>query len=672
MKKIYKKITLFILFTTISCHLYGYDIDISADTLDYNQNHNSISASGNVNIKWQERTIQCDFAEFIFDSKLLIARSNVIVEDETGVFMSDNIIYYYDEEKGELTKASVYSRGFFSHSQKMNRLDKENFSVEDMRISNCDLDEPHTYFRAKRATLKMQNRITLYHPVLYVGKIPIFYLPIITKSLKGGKQFGFDISYEPGHTKEGGVSLKTTISYDFSDSIKAGLFLDYLGAYGFGYGTQFNYNPNNNTKTEIFAYSVYDKISQKDRWAVRPNFYSKIGNNWIIRSQGEFFSDDKFNKTFDRNNPVVMANRPHSYISATRSAQGSNLLLLLDMYQIYINGEFKEQSVRLPSISYILYPKTLFWGIKDSLSLNYEYIYQNTYNSFFYKNTALMTYSLAKDFKLGRRLTLKPSLGFSANWYDLDNNANSDSSGFIKYNASLNTRLRVNQWTDWNIKYSARAVGDKNSLDIDNKRNDYGLEQSNLTFSNYMYLGSRTTIRNSITYDLRDFRVQYNLPRLSPLLSEIIYTPTYNTTIYLKQSQEITQKQNFKSLQLDITIGEIELTYLNLGLFYQDDGGQKINNNFTVGIWLNPKWRFDYTIKTATEIDFSAIDIIRQEFRVYRDMHCYNLGVSWIRTNDGDYGIFFKFDLKTNMPFDRSNIEKFNYDDSSNVFYPWR
>ncbi|MDR3048384.1 MAG: hypothetical protein LBV16_00860 [Elusimicrobiota bacterium] len=675
MKKIYK-IKYFLIsclsFLFFSISVFSYDIDINADALDYNQADGMIVAQGNVILKWEGRTVYADFVEFSFDNKEMFARGNVKVEDAQGVFLADNMRYFYDAEKGELNDSRIYSSQFFSHSAQINRLDEENYEINKIRISNCDLDEPHTYFKANRATLRTEKRITLYNAVFYIGKVPIFYFPIITKSLDGGKQYGFDYEIEPGYTKEGGVSVKNTISYRFSDALIARAFVDYLGAYGVGYGSRINYDAKR-ANGALYGYIIDDKITGGQRWAFRSNIYARFSNNWLLQSQGEFFSDPNFNKSFDRSNSNMVAVRPHSYISLTKNAQSSNINLILEQYQKYQNQEYVPQSESIPKISYTLYPKKIFGGITGNFNAHYERGYRDSYSEKFYKNMGDFAYTIAKDFKFGRKFTLKPSAGIASNLYDLNDKGEDDNTIIANYIGAINSRLRVTQWMDWNIVYSVKTAGKKNSFDIDSIRNDYGIQTHSLSFNNYMYIGDRTTIRNYTTYDLRTLRDNNDIARWAPLNSELIYTPTYNSTIYLKHTQNLAPNSYFKGLQLDITLGMVELAYFNAGVFYQDSRPNEMDNNFTIGLWLNPKWRFDYTVRMNTKLKDSLLKMTSQELRLYRDIHCYNLGFTWRVTgeNYADYDIFLKFDLKTNMPFTKENIEKYNYSDGENVFYPW-
>ncbi|MDR3113455.1 MAG: hypothetical protein LBU09_03685 [Endomicrobium sp.] len=665
--------------------IYAYDIDISADSLEYDQNCGIISAKGNVELVWEGKTVKADYAEFLSKEKIMNAYGNVKVEENGSAVYAKSISYSYDEQTGDIKETLAASSMLFIRSDLMEGIKKDSYAVHNVQIALCDLDEPHTYFKARKGKLILGERITIYNAVLYVGKVPVFYLPIITKSLKGGKNLSskFSYNFEPGYTSEGGFSLKNMLGYQFSETFSGRAMIDYYGARGMGYGLELNYYAKN-ANASVYAYNTNDLYAGTERWTVRPNYNHRIGK-WNIRSHGEFISDNSFNNYYNQSDWNRTMNTLNSYFSLTRQTSLGNLLIVAQRIDASDeNGDFYTQSMSLPQISYSLYPKKLF-GITNGLTFNYKNNYAQhspQYNpeKFFYKNTATLNYTAAKDFRFGKRFTLKPSLSLIEEYNDKDNFENIINTFHTKYQGTLNSRLRVNRWMDWNVNYSLTARAAQNSFLIDTAAQDYGIETNYLSFTNYMYIGDRTTVRNFLSYNFVNNRL-YPLKcenRLSPLSTEIIYTPKYYITVYLKQGQ-LLNPLRFQSAQLDIKVGETEKAYLNFGAFYQyyDEEtnpsmyyrSKELDNTLGFGVWITPKWRLDYSIRLTSRIDKIYTKMNDHEFKIYRDLHCYNLGVTW-RIRGIYHEAFFKFDLKTNMPFDRTNQDKQNAEEQ--IFYPWR
>lgn len=685
MKTAFKKIILFLIIILVSAvRAYAYQVDISADNLEYDQNCGRITADGNVVLIWQGKEVKADHADFFIEEKLMNANGHVRIEEEGNSFFAENITYKYDDETGEIKESMAYSSMIFMRSDRMDREGKDTFSVHKIKISNCDLDEPHTYFKSKKGKIVLNKRVTIYNAVFYIGKVPIFYLPVVTKSLKGGKGISSRLTYglEPGYTSEGGFSVKSYAQYQFTDDFRGKAMLDYYGTRGWGYGTEFDYNKPK-TKASVYAYYIEDLYSGYTRWTVRPYYWQRVNQNWTIQSQAELISDETFNNYYSSDWNRVMSTL-HSYFSATRQGKNTNLLIAVDRVDKYdsLSGDYETTSITLPKVTLNIYPKKIIWNLVHNFTINYANTYKAySYNNLFYKNTADATYTITRDFKFGRKFTLKPSVGIIEYWYDKDDKDNYDSTFVTRYFASLNSRLRVTRWMDWNFTYGARARTEENSLKIDDSANDYGIENHSLSFTNYMYIGNRTTVRNYVSYNFLDYRSGSPV-RWSPLSTEIIYTPKHYMTVYLKQSQSL-DPFRFSSAQLDTTLGELEKIYFNLGAFYQyyDEDtnpsmayrNKEMDNTIGLGLWLTPKWRLDYNIRITSKLDRIYSRMNEHEFKLYRDLHCYNFGITW-KIRGIYHEVFFKFDLKTNMPFSRTaDVDgQAGRDESEEIFYPWR
>jgi len=693
MKTAIKKIIFLITVILLSAACaYAYQVDISADNLEYDQNCGKIIAQGNVVLVWQGKTVRADFVEFFIEEKLMNAMGNVRVEEAGNSFFAESITYRYDDETGEIIQSMIYSSMIFMRSERMER-HQNTFAVNNIKISNCDFDEPHVCFKSRKGKITLNERVTIYNAVLYIGKIPVFYLPVVTKSLKGGKGFSSRLTYgiELGYTSEGGASVKNFLQYQFTDELRGRLMLDYFGTRGWGYGTEFDYFKNN-TKASFYGYYIRDLFADSSRWTLRPYYWQRINKEWMIQSQAELISDESFNNLYNNDWNRVMGTL-HSYFAATRQGRNSNLLIALDRVDTYNpgQGEFEATSISLPRVTYNIFPKRIIWNLVNNFTLNYSNDYrQYSAGNFFYKSTADATYTVSRDFKFGRRFTLKPSAGITESWYNKDNYDNEDNTFLTRYFSTLNSRLRVTKWMDWNMAYSVRARSEKNSLRIDESANDYGIETNALAFTNFVYIGNRTTVRNYTSYNFLNYRTGSSV-KWSPLSTDIIYTPKYYMTVYLRQTQSL-EPFRFSSAQLDMTLGELEKIYFNFGAFYQyypdtlkDSAGneypnpmayraKEIDNVIGIGLWLNPKWRLDYNIRTTSSLDKMYSRMNEHEFRIYRDLHCYNLGVTW-RIRGVYHDVFIKFDLKTNMPFSKAANADGQIPDNNDaemIFFPWR
>jgi len=671
LQKIISLIFLLLIFSVST--LFAYEVDIKADSLTYEQEYGVITASGNITLDWLGKVLQADNIEVTIPAKKLKADGNVSIKESSNTIFADSVEYSMEEEAGTISNSKGCSMPIFFKAEKMIKISSDTYEIENVTISNCDLDNPHHYVFAKKGVLVVDKKISVSKAIYYVGKIPVFYLPKYTRGLSGGDgKFSYEI--EPGYINEGGLSLKTKLKYKFTKKFDGKLLLDYLGSIGEGAGLEFNYYDPKKIKASIFGYGALYRKDDSQRWSVQPSYWQRINDYWTVQAKGEFQSDSQFNNTYQLDNWNRTANTRKSYLSFTRQSSASNLRILSELYQLYdANDRIRPGSyLQLPQVYFSIYPKKKF-GVTNNFTFNFEnrtdYNIAISSDDFSYV-LANADYNMTKDYKISKRFTLKPTLGIKEEFKSKKHYYEQDPIAVANYYGSLNARYRLASWIDFNFNYEARLRSSENSLMIDTDAVDKGFAKNALLFNNYMYLSSNLILRNYTGYDFRESDVVFadnGYKNWYPLISELTYVPSSKVTVYLRQQQDL-DPFKFKNFQLDTKFGQIEKLYFTFGSFYYDYRPEEVDIVTGIGFWLNAKWRFDYTIRTTckfTEIYFGGHD---QEFKLYRDMHCFNLGGS-IRVRDDYYETFLKFEMKTNVP---TLIKKDGTKEIENEFYPWR
>jgi LPS-assembly protein len=664
------KNSILVFFTLIyfSCLSFCHDVNIFADNLEYLENKSLVIADGNVIVHWQGKKIYADHIEFLIDKKIFNAVGHVKIKEAGSTLVADTVSYKYDEETGDLKQVFSYSSFVFMHTKEMEGKGKKTFEIRNVKFSNCDLEEPHTHFRAKRGKLVLDKRITIYNAIFYVGKVPIFYLPIVTKSLKGGRGFGSNlkIKLKPGYENSERFTLETAIGCSLTENSRGEFLYNYRGRRGNGYGGNFDY-VNNSINANLYLYTTKDLIEDKYIWEFRPNYFQRLNKNWTIRSRMDLRNSRTFNNIYYTKDWNGVENWIQSYFTATRQTLRSNLLLNVEYDVHYDNSasKYKPQLIKLPSLDWDLYSRKIFWDImyRPSFQFNHNYS-RHSLGKYFYTNTAVAKCNLARDFKISKRLILKPALDLVESWYDIDTFKNYNNSFFTKYGGSLDTKYRLTSWIDLNAKYFYMARMQPNYFKLDKNANDYGIELNRVSLRNDIYIGDRITAMSSIGYDLKNNRTILDKKRWSPLTTEITLMPKYNVTVIIQERQRM-QPCQFHSFKLDTKIGNFRKSEFKYTLLYE----QKIDQVLGFAFWITPKWRIDYKITTSTSIDLKYFVLNTYKLLIYRDLHCYNFGII-LNKNAQEERIDFKIDLKTNMPFSKSK-QNFGYDNPEEMFYPW-
>jgi LPS-assembly protein len=672
-----KKIVISTVILLAALNVFAYEINIHADNLAYDERKNQLLAKGNVIFEWEGKKVFADYAEFY--KKTVKAHSNVKIEESGNEIYADNVVYSYDEKNGciEETFGYQHSSNVFIHAKSMEIQNKDGiYAINGIKLSKCDLDNPHVHIRANHGKLVLNKKLTIYNAVFYIGKIPVFYFPIFTKSLKSKKSFGSDLNFEikPQFPDSKTMYLNMVVSSALSESLKGKISTDFFRKSGNSNGIRIDYA----AQSAVGSISA-NETKKLEKWVLMANYSNMISSIWGVRSKAWVASKDINNYSYEENKWDIwdlfftdLYPYSHSYVTVTRYGCDTNLNMTIKHKACYNNlDKHKESYILLPHIELTSYSRNIFMGIIHKFHFQYQNIYmqqgkqnshfdyyENYYNSF-YKSTSCLNYKLMRTFKFWNPLILVPTLklelvpsrtGYDFKKIGLDG-------FFTRYSSSLNMRFRVTDWMDWNTNYSLRAITKKNSLSVETLRNDYGIEKNSVSFNNNMYFGKQTMIQNSFSYNLQQYRSNnindIKNSRWSPFTTEVTCILNDYVTVFSKQVQ-VLNPFKFSSLNLDLTIGQLDKTYLNFGAFCQRYNklgvykNREANTTLGFGLCLTPKWRIDYSTKATISFDsLSQSKIAGQELKISRDLHCYILGIVLKKTTK-DEGVFFNLSTKTN------------------------
>jgi len=653
---------------------YAYEINISADNLEYSEDREGrLSAKGNVTLDWEGRKIYADCVEFILNEKIISAYGNVKIKESKNIIYADSIKYSYDKKDDGMKGIFGYFEGVFIRAESIEKSSKDTnndvYDISDIKVSKCDLDDPHLYFQAKRGKLLLNKRVIIYNVIPHINKIPVFWLPIFYKTLdKESFLYKLKVEFTPYFLRGWKPSLKTQLSYPLNKYWTGKLIFD-PGKFNFG-GTLSYTAENARGNLSAFygrlLYGFSPGYKDKEGFHVVFNYFQKInyilGMIWELRTSGLiYFGDSK----------LIGSKRTHIFLSGRKD--DINLIMGLTLPRVKTNrGVGYNNWERLipfmsPEIDFTYYPKSIFWGITSKFNF-----YGTLYRGRWYKDdekivdrmVACLNWAVTKNFSFLKRFALKPTLEIFGN-----GNINTF---IVGGKGSLNLRFRVTEWMDWDANYC---------LGLKNREESFSNEFS---FVNYMYFGDKITVRNFFLYDRRHEALTpketlklvmgagssaMGTGKLTPtgtseatygngqsFVTEMTCTPVNFITAYIKFPL-LLNPLKFDYFQIYSRIGELDKFYFNFNFFCNS---REIDNIFGLGSWITPKWRLDFNLTTQYSLNSRDIGIKGCEFKVYRNLHCYNIGLVFRSAKDpsGDFMPEILFQWDSNKSFKKK--EYFN------------
>ncbi|MFC1501736.1 LPS-assembly protein LptD, partial [Elusimicrobiota bacterium] len=635
MKKNHKKAIILAIFllTTCATKAFSEDIDMKADYMEYDEVSKYMVAEGSVTINWKGNTLKAGKIKLDNKSKNIYAEKNICLEDKSNLIYGDKMDYDYDSEVGTVYNAHGVLDTWNFSAKKMKKVGEKKYKMRGINMTSCDHDRGHYNIRATGAGVKVGRRIVTYNPVFFFRGVPFFYFPIYLHAMGPHKD---SLEIEPGYNNEDGFIAKVIWGYPLSRVSYGKLYLDYYGRRGMGTGARYLYNEPNKVSADIYGYTIEDKKALTERYTFMVSYWQRLNPLWTAQAQADFVSDSSFSNDYFQDSWNNSNQRIHSFLSFTRQTSRNNIRVLTERYDQYqpLLGDFDPTSITIPRIEYLMYPKKgKSFYTNMSWSLQNQYLSSNDY----YAVSGNVDYNITTNYRLNRKLTLKPKIGVRESWQDRTSKWDLTDLFVTRYYSDLNFRYRFLRWIDWDWGHSYQVRTKENALYPDYDANDYGTETNALSFANAMYI-RRVTIRNSIGYSLKTDRnevVNDWREKFTPLVNEFTWAPPASYYLYVREENDI-YPFNLNSAQAYINIGRIEKKYLNFGVFYYSGRPDDLDFSTGFGFWPTRKWRLDYTVRMTSLEKLRSMRINDEEIKLFRNIHCWEFRIKYRRRLDNE------------------------------------
>jgi hypothetical protein len=240
-------------------------VKIKADKLRYIDDKRIVEASGSVEARLKEVTIRCDFLTMDSNSKIATAQGNVFVFSKNYDAESSRLIYdanldvsnfsnFYSELNPERIKGKLYLSAdeLEDHNKEM--------IASSAGLSTCENHPPHYFLTASKVEYFPDDKIIAYNVIVFVGEIPVMWLPVLYYDFSEGQRQNFVI----GHNKVEGNYIKSSWFYPLGL-----LFLDQMEKKGFGHGTEINYGLGALGLGTFFIYHLDEQDTKITDWVTR-------------------------------------------------------------------------------------------------------------------------------------------------------------------------------------------------------------------------------------------------------------------------------------------------------------------------------------------------------------------------------------------------------------------
>ena len=127
-----------------------------------------------------------DFAKF--NEYTIVSPSDFVMDDDTGTVYGKSGTMDYGAETGLIHEGRFAYKNFIIKGRVV-EFDKVKYTYKKASITSCDDEPAHYRLRASRLYMVPDSYFLAYNTVFFVGKLPVFYFPVVYRPLGGGTPF---------------------------------------------------------------------------------------------------------------------------------------------------------------------------------------------------------------------------------------------------------------------------------------------------------------------------------------------------------------------------------------------------------------------------------------------------------------------------------------------------
>ena len=335
----------------------GAPATIDAQELNFDKPANMAFGKGDVVVRYGDMTLRADQARFNTLTKEVWAEGNVRLYRASQEWKAPAL--YYNLETHAIKTAEVWGlfEPVYLYGRDLSQIASNHYLIAQATLSTCDQEHPHYRLQATHADIYPGDRVVLHNCKLWLGPIPVLWLPAMTWSLVGDVP---PVDLEVGSTTRWGFFIRTETNWRLNPNFQLAVNLDERTARGFAPGANLRYQfGDGNVVGSVRGYYINDgnprdsndiaagKTLPTNRyfgeWQHKEFFADDLSLTVDLNRQSDAdVYDDFFNNEFSRNR------EPASVIDLTKRGENYTVSALA---RPQLNNFFAEVE-RLPEIKW--------------------------------------------------------------------------------------------------------------------------------------------------------------------------------------------------------------------------------------------------------------------------------------------------------------------------------
>ncbi|MFA4948478.1 MAG: putative LPS assembly protein LptD [Candidatus Krumholzibacteriia bacterium] len=352
-------------------------VQYNADRIEYFARTENVLLNGRSFLKYQNSSLTAKRIDYNSRLNLIEATGAPVLEEKEQRMFGDDMGYDLDSEGGVIVGGSTkYGDGYYQ-GDNIFKVGEDVLKVYNSTYSTCEYTHPHYSFHADKMKVYVNDKIVSGPIFLYIGKMPVFYLPYMVNSLRRTRSSGFlkpnfdiGVGSREGRFIQGLGYYWATNDYtdflltaDFNEhrNVRFHLVNNYVIRYVMDGNARFDYVQNFGNKQNNFRTT--------NEWMLESRHAQTFSPSASFNGSLKFVSSDEAQTSIDRSQDITrfVDRRVYSSGSFRKTWGGTNLSLSATRDQklsVSLPTEARVSST-LPSFSLNFPQRSLWFGDKN-------------------------------------------------------------------------------------------------------------------------------------------------------------------------------------------------------------------------------------------------------------------------------------------------------------------
>jgi len=289
---------------------------VSADRIDYDQTRDAYTATGNVSVTKEGRTLTADRIQLNQTSRQAFAQGNVRLVSGDDILSGKRMLLNLDTEPGTLTDGTLFisKSHLYLSGHKIEKTGPQTYTADQVRITSCDGPDPDWELTGQKLKVTVEGYGYANHTALWAGKVPVLYSPFLVFPVKLKRQSGL-LMPEFGYSDRKGSEYLQPLYWAINDHSDATVYAHVMTERGVRTGIEYRYIIDAQSKGTFLAEGFQDKRvddglednstrwgyeddaqlrTNKDRYWIRMKHDQGYASGWTAKLDIDVVSDQDY------------------------------------------------------------------------------------------------------------------------------------------------------------------------------------------------------------------------------------------------------------------------------------------------------------------------------------------------------------------------------------------